>query len=560
MSSAVDTGKAPGPLKMWDPLATTSIKSLVLIALSITAFGHAPLITEYFCNLWIRPHYQFLVFLPVAAGLLWWRGLKSLREKWPDSTPNILWSDRPLVWIPCVVAALVALAGATWMRSPWLAMLSLLVTSLTLLLLLFGRSGIPAMLPGWLMLCTGISLPGNLDIRLIGKLRTFTTDWSSAVLDYFGVLHRISGNVIDIPGISLFIADACTGIHSLFVLLTAAFFLGLWLHRTVIHIVILMISTIGLVFLENVARVSLITALCQYNHQYSAGWRHSLLGFALFGVSLLLIFSLDSLLCLLIPVNDWTRVWKSMFGRIDVAESRMTLPKSWPLANYLSRVMIPAYAGFLILGVIQLTWVPSRTQQLVQMMKKNPIEMQDFAADTLPLEINGWKRTDFGIVNRVLDDPMGEHSQQWTYEKDGQSAIISLDYPYLRIHDLTLCYEGSGWGIENKRMQGGEAILPFATAQLTQNLHGNGFLAHSLHSQDGHCEVALDEELSLHQLYQKRFEYDRPWFQIQLLVKSSGSIEESGEAEFSSLFLDLRKKLLEQCQISAATEEVARYP
>ncbi len=548
MSTANEEARASKLAASANQPQNKTVQSWLLIALGCIVFGHMPLLIEHICNLWIRPHYQFLVFLPIATGLLWWRGVTSLRLKWYALQSGILCSDRPSVWSPWVFSCIGLLAFATWMRSPWLAMISFVFAALAALLLMFGRRGFSAMLPGWLMLFAGISLPGNLDVRLIGELRTITTHWSSAVLDYFGVLHRVSGNVIDIPAISLFIADACTGIHSLFVLLAAAFFLGLWQHRTVLHIVVLMISTIGLVFLENVARVSLVTALCQYNPQFSEGWRHAMLGFILFGFSLLLILSMDALICVLIPVPDWRTVWRSVFAKASAAETRRTPPKSWPLGNYLSRGLAPAYVGFVILGVIQMTWVPSRAQQLVQMMKKNPIEMKELGAEALPPEIRGWKRTSFESITRVLDDPMGEHSQKWTYERDGKIMIISLDYPYLRIHDLTLCYEGVGWQIRNKSLQKGNAILPFATSILTQSLHEQGFLAHSLHTPDGQCEVSVDEELSLAQMYQKRFEYDHPWFQIQLLAMNPEEIGESLQEEFSGIFMDLRKQLLDQSQ------------
>ena len=548
MSTVIDDLKTSRQTKTGDNSTAWSAKSWLLIALGCVLFGHMPLLTEHVCNLWIRPHYQFLVFLPVATGLLWWRGLTSLRQKWPDSQAGIFRSDRPFIWAPWLFTCLLLLAFATWLRSPWLTMISFMLATLAALLLMFGRQGFSAMLPGWLMLIAGISLPGNLDVRLISQLRTITTNWSSAVLDYFGVLHRLSGNVIEIPGISLFIADACTGIHSLFVLLAAAFFLGLWQQRTVIHIVVLMVSTLGLVFIENVARVSLVTALCQYNPQFSEGWRHAMLGFILFGSSLLLIFSMDALVCILIPVPDWRKVWRFLFVKGNGPEIRRTPPKFWPLGNYLSRGLVPAYVAFAILGLIQLTWVPSRAQQMVQMMKKNPIEMKELGAEALPKEIRGWKQTNFETVTRILDDPMGEHSQKWTYERDGKIIIVSMDYPYLRIHDLTLCYEGVGWQVRSKSIQKGNAILPFATAILTQSLQEQAFLAHSLHTPDGLCEVAVDEELSLAQLYQKRFEYDRPWFQIQLLAMSPEQIDASLQEEFSGLFLDLRKQLLDQCQ------------
>lgn len=533
----------------------SSLNKWLLISSGILAFGYAPLLIEHLCNLWLRPHYQFIAFLPVAVGLLWWRGYHELREEYALRGISIMRSESPLLWGPCFFIALLTLGLATYMRSPWLAVISLPIMVLGILLLLFGRQGLPAMLPGWLMLFVAVPLPGNLDVRLIGGLRNLTTQWSSAVLDAFGVLHRVRGNMIELPEISLFVADACTGIHSLFVLIAAAVFVGLLNRRTLVHIVLLVSSTVGLVLMENISRVSLVTMLCQHNALFSEGWRHSLLGFVLFAVSLLLIFSLDALIFVLVPVRDWRLVWRWLWDSWThleaVPEAAEDTTRVWPLQKYLSRGMIPVYTSMVILGTAQLAWVPSRAGQITQMMKRSPIELGELGANALPAQYKGWKRVDYQIINRVLEDPLGENSQRWTYERDGQEVMISLDYPYLRVHDLTLCYQGIGWQLGSKVVTQADNQLPYVHALLSMSLRGHALLDYSLHSQDGRCEVILDETTSFSELYQKRFEYDRPWFQIQLMTTSVQPMPAEVLDEFNLMFVTLRRSLLERCQTTA---------
>ncbi len=473
-------------------------------------------------------------------GLFWRRSYFALQEE----KNGVAWERGPLyVWLPLLLIGFALLVHATKVRSPWLSLVSFQATSLAIIAFLWSWSGVRSFFAGWAFCWMALPLPGNLDVRLINHLREFTTSWSSSLLDYLGVLHRVNGNVIDIPGISLFIADACTGIHSLFVLITAAFFWGLWQRRTVPHTILLLLGTVSVVLIENVARVTLVTYLCESDTRYSEGWRHSLIGFALFGISLTLIASLDGLILFLLPVKDWSFI-ATLLGRDnEPLESPEPKPQeaphaTWPMYIYMS--------GLMLLGLIQLSWFPSQAKQFAMMVRRDPIVLPALTETTLPEQIMGWKRSGFETLHRIADDPMGEYSHRWFFEKGGRKAIVSLDYPYLRIHDLTICYQAVGWQVEDKQILQSDTNYPFVGAWLFQPLQGRSQLAFSLHSMDGHCEVAIDESLSVEQMLQRRFELDRPWFQIQSFASTSVSKEEANE-DANALFLEARTLLLTHC-------------
>ncbi len=529
--------------------------------------AQAPLIIEHFCNMLLRPHYQFAVMLPVGVGLLIWRGLRpDSSEDSPaaDAEPLRFSPGHVLLWVPVLLMSLGILVMATVYRSPWLGMLAFLLTTLGILLFVGGIALFRRLWPAWLLLWVALPLPQNLDVRLIADLRTITTDWSSAVLDEFGVMHLVSGNVIQLPGKSLFIADACTGIHSLFVLLAAALFIGLWLGRPMLHTALLMLGTAGIVLVENVSRICAIAIANSYGLDWSEGWQHTVLGLVLFALSLLFILSADSLLKFLHFLSPRRMLQtmrrlrrqrrmgtefdhETLHAAVSPAVQSEVQERAIKAPYWLS--LLPFVLAFLVLGAMQLSWMPTRAEQLGKQLKKNPVDFPEFGAEALPAEWNGWRRVDYQVSKRIVEDPLGEHSQAWVYQRDGLQAEISLDYPYRSLHDLTSCYTGFGWEMLERQVVRTEAESsgPYVTASMMRPLHGYGFLIYSHYDLSGKCDVELKQNLSVGQLLRKRTDFGLPWFQIQLLDTSSLPVSAAEQDELRALFLELRARMVRMC-------------
>jgi exosortase len=261
-------------------------------ATTLVACGCVPLFAAHLLNLAAKPHYQFAVIVPLGVLLLW------ARESW-----DLRRDFAPLHWASSIflVGAAVGLGAATWWWSPWLGMLSTLLAMLPCLWWRGGWEGWRIGWRGWLFAWALLPLPFSLDEDVTRRLRTVTTDWTSRVLDEFGILHLSYANVIELPGKPLFIADACSGVHSLFVLLTAALFLSMWLRRTLLHTACLLGGTLFIVLIENVSRLVIVAAALQWRRDLSEGPDHLLLGALLFAASLLLVLSLDQFLMFLLP-------------------------------------------------------------------------------------------------------------------------------------------------------------------------------------------------------------------------------------------------------------------
>ncbi|MFV0442213.1 MAG: exosortase/archaeosortase family protein, partial [Planctomycetaceae bacterium] len=273
------------------------------LAIACVACGCLPTTYAHFVNLLSKPHYQHAFLVPLGVWLIWRQDLHRLSR-----------SFAPLHWAPlmCLILGAAALGVAAWAGSPWVGMIATLILLLPCLWWRGGWSAWKQGWRGWLFAWTLVPLPLGMDEDLTLWLRTITTKLTSRVLDELGVLHLSYANVIELPGKPLFVADACSGINSLYVLMAAALFYAMWSGRTLLHTLLLLAATFYWVMVENVARLSLVALAWQRQMDWSQGTSHTWLGIVLFVVSLALVLSTDQLLRFLIPggkvrVGDYFR-------------------------------------------------------------------------------------------------------------------------------------------------------------------------------------------------------------------------------------------------------------
>jgi len=246
-----------------------------------------------------------------------------------------------------LVGSSLLLVLATWAWSPWLAVLSGLVTSFCVLWLRTGWDGLPRWLSTWLMCWILLPPPFGWDERLTVALRGITTQATSRVLDLFGQLHVSYMNVIEVPQKSLFIADACSGVHSLFVLLAASLFWALLYRRSAIHTLLLMTTTVGVVLLENITRLVVTVLALPWRIDLSSGPDHTALGLILFLASAGLIVSTDQLLLFLLPQRGVrTALAKTSAVNRMVSQLDMTaVPPRWAQNLFISLTPLFGFCG-----------------------------------------------------------------------------------------------------------------------------------------------------------------------------------------------------------------------
>ncbi len=390
---------------------------------------HLPLLWVHASQVLAKPHYQFMILLPAAAGLLLWQRVRD--KPWTDPEPG-----RPAVaWSLGLLAVMVSLL-AVWRWSPWVGWVGYLLNLLAVIYWMGGGKLLRLLGPAWVVLWLALPLPFELDENLIIRLRQVATAWTSDWLHLMGILHAVDGNVIRLPQKSFFVADACTGIHSFFVLMAAGFFLGLVRQRTVLQLIALVVCGLCLVMIENLVRVAGVAVVYnRFGWDWSEGLPHQILGLVLFVFSLGLLLSADQLVAFLIPDFSFIRHWiRRPFGRRAKIRRPASVEKKPRTAVSLAS---PVFGRFMLgilvviggIGLIRFPWSAAASATAASVgLGGARHELPEFGADLLPEAMFGFQRAGFRFEQRSVAYPLSDRSQVWEYNSDEQRLGLSLDY------------------------------------------------------------------------------------------------------------------------------------
>ncbi len=540
--------RSPDPVTKVD----APVSSISWLAIGCVALGCFPILIAHFLNLVAKPHYQFAVLVPLAVWFLW------SQSDWDITKPFSPIHPLPLLLL-VVFGAGLAVSTNIW--SPWLGAVCALFLVWPCMWWRGGWAAWEAGWRGWIVACTMLPLPFGMDEDLTVRLRGLTTKLTSHVLDVLQVKHLSYANVIELPGKPLFIADACSGIHSLYVLMAAAVFYAMWIQRSLIHTIFLVCATAGIVLWENITRLTVVAYTLRFKIDLSEGFDHTLLGGVLFCVSLLLMVSTDQFLMFLLPGEFFHFEEKNKRSK---SRSTQNSKVQWTTALTLS-------SAFLIVAVLGIVRMPKTVAAEVFVPQLN---LPQFGSEALPTEIGSFSFENYQTIQRVPGDPLGRDSRQWMYRYKNLSALVSLDTPYEGLHDLCECYHAIGWTIPEKRVIPVEELSslstyqpqtfgPVAEGHLQRELYGNALLYFSLAGRDGQVG-ALIKELAKGNSEERAGDRLRsftnpiigqgpgaasnaPYIQFQVLARTDGEFSEDDEELLLEFYLNVRDILISRC-------------
>lgn len=521
--------------------------------LGLLAIAYFPCWFLYAKDLWNRPHYQFFPLALFGAGCLGWRA-------WRDRTAGL--EPNP-GWLKVLISgAGLGLVGAAMLRSPFVGLFSSALAGVAVLGGLGGWRLVRSFVPCGLLLAILVRPPLNLDYEFVFDLRRFAVWGSSYLLEALHVPHFLAGNVIEVRGSRLFVDEACSGINSFLFVLALSLFWELWKRRPFLQTVFVVLSGATFVLAGNMLRIA-SGGWLQYSLHIDtlSGWRHGAIGLVLFAAYALLVFNCDVLL---------ERV-KGLFAEPRKADAapvaRPAAPPSAPQQGFMDLVAgaLPernrrragafctavTVAG-LALGVLVLL----RTQLSRNATAAVPA-LTASATFQMPDTVGEWKRLpknqyDESICQTELSgQPV--FSRKWGYSDGKLTAIVSLDYPYRQMHDLTVCYKGHGWemGETNLRIAQAGSDQPYAEVEMSRKPQYNGYLLFGVFASDGRWFEGLTGRLrarvgggELGAVYQ-----------VQTLAASTAPISPEDKARLLSLFMQARKVLVQQ-----VLDQINRHP
>ena len=178
--------------------------------------------------------------------------------------------------IPVILGALLITLGVRTARALWFALFFLLFM---------------------------IPLPGFVVDATTAPLKQYISVIAEHVLYAAGYPIARSGVMLTIGQYQLLVADACSGLHSMFSLSAMGFlYLYLMQHTSVARNAIIMAAILPIAFAANVVRVMvLILVTYHLGDEAGQGFLHGFAGIMLFVIGLLFLFALDAMLGFFFP-------------------------------------------------------------------------------------------------------------------------------------------------------------------------------------------------------------------------------------------------------------------
>lgn len=233
--------------------------------------------------------FAVILVLNLAAWFILIRGFVLLSRQgrlkgWVDPAGSV--SGLPLFLIGMIIFVL-ANAAAEYFT----LRLSLVLTLYGLIWYLFGRK---FALDNWFefaFLLFMIPLPYVIYYAATFPMQLFATKVTVTVLNIIGMSAVQQGNMIHLPGYSLEVAEACSGLRSLISLLALGAVYARYTQTGLARQIILFLSTIPIAIAANIFRV-LFTAIGAYtvSRELAEDFLHELSGMMVFIVAFIMLF------------------------------------------------------------------------------------------------------------------------------------------------------------------------------------------------------------------------------------------------------------------------------
>ncbi len=231
-------------------------------------------------------------------------------------TLYLIWSKRSVFDAPSKPSALAATPGWALLifglltyavgRSQQIVFLevgSQLPVVLGMLLVTLGARSAKALWFPLFFLFFMIPLPGFIVDAATGPLKQYISVIAEQVLYAAGYPIARSGVTLTVGPYQLLVADACSGLHSMFSLSAMGLlYLYLMRHDSLSRNLIIIIAILPIAFAANVVRVMvLILVTYHLGDEAGQGFLHDFAGIMLFVIGLLFLFMLDGLLGFVFP-------------------------------------------------------------------------------------------------------------------------------------------------------------------------------------------------------------------------------------------------------------------
>ncbi|PTQ12345.1 exosortase B [Sphingomonas oleivorans] len=246
---------------------------LLLPALSM-ALLYAPTVRTLATGLWQSEDHAYSPFILAVAGWLAWR-------RWREGL-HIGGAGLPFLFL-LLAGLIIHLCGRL------LGNISVETASV-----LFVLPGLLGWIGGWrrlvdlayplLALPFVVPLPGSLIVALTFPLKMAVSKIAAFALHLAGMPVARQGILIEVGNYRLLVADACSGLQSMYSLAASAVvYLALARHRSPLRVGLILLAVVPIAFAANVARVVILALITYYlGDAAGQGFLHGFAGIVMF--------------------------------------------------------------------------------------------------------------------------------------------------------------------------------------------------------------------------------------------------------------------------------------
>jgi exosortase D (VPLPA-CTERM-specific) len=374
------------------------------------------------------PEYSHgLLIPPIAAFLLWQQKDRLERIPFTGSWAGV---------------ALVLLGGAFLVLGQLGTVYTILqyayvITLYGLILSFLGWTAFRLIAIPMLILLFMIPLPQFVLANLSTRLQLLSSQIGVSVMRLFDISVFLEGNVIDLGGYKLQVAEACSGLRYLFPLMTLGFLMAYFYKGALWKRIVLFLSSIPITVLMNSLRVGTIGLMVEHwGIGMAEGFLHEFQGWMVFMVSLALMLGE-------ITALNWigreSGTWRQLFG--------VEFPAATPKGAVIRPRKVPASfvaAGALLVGFILTTVVLPRP---VEVYAKRTAFLE------FPMQLGEWHGRRESMEAVFSDTLQLDDYLLADYANDsGRTVNLYVSYYNSQrkgeaVHSPRSCLPGGGWQV-----------------------------------------------------------------------------------------------------------------
>ena len=419
--AALDARRTPGTV--WRLSPRIAVVGLSLLALMLWLFMDG-LATMW--QAWDSPEYSHALLIPPVALFLIWQKKDRLEQL---AFSGSWWG--PVIVLLGVTLLLLGQFGTIYT----LVQYAYVITLIGMVLALTGMAAFRSLFVPLFILFFMIPLPEFLFANLSTKLQLVSSQLGVDFMRVFGVSVFLEGNVIDLGGYKLQVAEACSGLRYLFPLMTLGFLMAYFYKGAMWKRSLLFLSSIPLTVLMNSFRVGIIgVTVDRWGIGMAEGFLHEFQGWVLFMVCAALMLAE---IALLNRIGTESGGWRQLFG--------VELPVPTPKDAVVRTRSMPASfiaAGGVLVSLLFATMIvtrPTETHPARATFAQFPTHLGSWHGHNQALEqvyLDQLKLDDYELADYVTGSapPVNFYVSYYNSQRKGEA-----------VHSPRACLPGGGW-------------------------------------------------------------------------------------------------------------------